>query len=158
MPPALRTSIAVAALVVGATACGSDDGVSDDALDATAARSELARICTETADGVVALPTDPAQLSQTDYSTEVARLLENEAAAVDRLIVLDAGLRTDLRTFVTNTRDQADGWRRLADAVDSNTLGDLPDVTELTTEITELSLGRDDLADEMGVAACRRAS
>ena len=76
-----------------------------------------------------------------------------------RFDAIDVGndRRTDHASFVENTEQQSAGWthsaRRLRHAEpDSDTIG------ELTTELTELTLGRNDLAAEMGLTGCWLAS
>jgi len=82
-----------------------------------------------------------------------SRALRDEAAAFDQIDVGEER-RTEHASFVANTEEQAAGWLALSEALasgedDSLTIG------ELTAEITELTLGRDDLADEMELAGCR---
>ena len=74
-------------------------------------------------------------------------------AAFDEINVGD-DLRTDHASFVENTEGQAAGWMALGAALAE----DEPDsatISELTTDVTELTLGRNDLADEMQLAGCR---
>ncbi len=122
-------------------------------------RTDLTAICTETAAALDALPTPPEQISVTEFAVDAASLLASQAEQVRRLDVPDE-LADDHRAFVRNTDDQAAGWRALAASAGSasaEAVGD-DDIVALTTRIGELQLGRDDLATEMGVPACRRTT
>ena len=81
------------------------------------------------------------------------RALRDEAAAFDEIDVGE-DRRTDHASFIENTEGQAAGWNALGEALG----GAEPNsemINELTTDLTELTLGRNDLADEMGLAGCR---
>ncbi len=123
---------------------GSDAAVEDYATD-------LAAACTAADAALDALPSPPEEIAPDDFAGEVARVLEAEAEAVRRLRPPEE-LADDHRAFVRNTDDQVRAWRTVAE-----TVGTDPDaMSELSTQILELSLGRDDLSTEMGVDACRR--
>ena len=110
----------------------------------------MATVCTRTEAGLADLPEPPDAITVADFSAEVARILGEEADAARRVEAPDE-LAADHRAFVANTDEQAAGWRRLAEA------GDGPIGDEMT-RIAELTLGRDDLATEMGIPDCRRES
>lgn len=142
---------------MAATACTTDAGSATETFDVDAARDRLAITCESTAtrlDGL-AEPIDEAQRAA--WTRDVAAILREEAATVDAWTLLDENQRDGFRAFARNTDDQADAWQRLGDLLASGAdLSADPRVGDLTTEIAELSLGRDELSDELGVAACRR--
>lgn len=151
-PIALATvvlaSVALLACSDGTTDPAGGDG-SDAAVEDYAA--ELAAACTAADAALDALPSPPEEISPDDFAGEVARVLEEEAEAA-RLLRPPDDLADDHRAFVRNTDDQVRAWRTVAE-----TVGTDPDaMSELSTQILELSLGRDDLSTEMGVDACRR--
>jgi len=91
------------------------------------------------------------------WAGDIADVLDDHAAEVRALVLLDEEQRVDVRAFADNTTEQASAWRALSELLESDAvLSANTEVSDLTTEITELSLGRDDLSDELGVAACRR--
>jgi hypothetical protein len=147
----LTTGLAAATALAGATSC--DDGSADEGAASSKVDylAELAAACTVAGSALDDLPTPPEEISPDDFATEVASVLEQEADAVRRLRP-PADLADDHRAFIRNTDDQARAWRDVA-----ATVGTEPGaVNDLSTEILELSLGRDDLATEMGAEACRR--
>lgn len=115
--------------------------------------SALAAICTETTARLDELPQAPDQISVSDLATSAASVLDNEATRANRLEPPDDDqLDDDHRAFVSNTGEQADAWRAVADAT-ADPAGDLPGATDL---IRQLVAGRNELVDEMGVPDCRR--
>lgn len=147
-----------AVAVVAIAACASDAGPSTAALDADEARSRLAAACAATTERLDAL-TPPDDAGRAAWTRDVATILGDEAADVGGLVLLDGEQRDAFRDFAANTTEQSAAWSRLADLL--GTGADLTGddrVADLTTEIAELSLGRDDLSDELAVAACRRGS
>lgn len=149
-------ALIVVALVLGSVGCSSTSGSDDaepDALRPALYTRQMSDICEATTRRLDALPTPPDEISRADWAGEVSRALRDEAAAFDEIDV-GSNRRTDHASFVANTEEQAAGWIALGEALtveepDSGT------IDELTTEITELTLGRNDLADEMGLAGCR---
>ncbi len=113
-------------------------------------RAELQTICRDTTATLDALPQPPEQISVADFSTSAASALGNEAERARRLDVPDE-LDADHRSFVLNTDEQASTWNSIATAGD-----DAARLDELTVRLGELIRGRNDLADEMAVADCRR--
>lgn len=145
----------IVALVLGSVGCSSTSGNSDDADALTPALyvQAMGDICDATTERLDALPTPPDEISRADWAGEVSRALRDEAAAFEEIDVGE-DRRTDHASFIENTEGQAAGWNALGEALggaepDSGTIGDL------TTDLTELTLGRNDLADEMGLAGCR---
>ena len=148
-------ALIVVALVLGSVGCSSTSGNGDDAdaLSPALYVQTMGDICDATTDRLAALPTPPDEISRADWAGEVSRALRDEATAFDEINVGD-DLRTDHASFVENTEGQAAGWVALGAALAE----DEPDsatISELTTDITELTLGRNDLADEMQLAGCR---
>lgn len=149
-----------AALVLAAGTVSSCDDAGTTEVTVDDYRTELAAICTETADGLAALPTPPEQIPVAEFAVDAASLLTAEAEQVRQLDVPDE-LADDHRAFVQNTDEQAAGWRAVAESAAAGaTEADVAetDLVALTTRIGELQLGRDDLATEMGVDACRRST
>lgn len=155
-----RTTVLAATLAAG-LAAGCDPTPTGSEATADGYRSELAAICVETAAALDALPTPPEQIPVAEFAVDAASILTAQAEQVRRLAVPDE-LADDHRAFVRNTEDQAAGWRAIADSTaagsgstDESAVAD-SDLAALTTRIGELQLGRDDLATEMAVTACRR--
>lgn len=111
--------------------------------------AELDAICADTTAELAALPVPPEQISVTDFATGAAEALSAEAERMRRLDA-PADLDGDHRALVLNTDDQAAAWREVAaDAAVGETTFD-------TQRIGELTLGRNDLAAEIGADACVR--
>lgn len=146
----MRTLLASAASVL-AVSCASSDGpapLADD--DYVVAMSD---ICTSTDERLDGLPAPPEQIRPADWATEVARVYRAESAAAEALVV-DGSIRETHRAFVTTTDGIADAFTSLSEVLSSD-----PDaMTEASEEVTRLSLGRDDLAGELGLDSCRRAT
>lgn len=146
----LATVVGVSLVSVGLGACTSDGG--DTALVGDSYMSEMTTICVSTDDRLAALPAPPEQISPTDWAAEVARAFRAESTAASNLTV-DGDIRELHRSFTTTTADLADTYDDL-----SATLTTDPDgIGEINVEITELSLGRDDVATELGLDACVRS-
>ncbi len=149
-------ALIVVALVLGSVGCSSTSGSDDadaDALTPTLYTQAMSDICTATTERLDALPTPPGEISRADWAGEVARALRDEAAAFDEINVGD-DLRTDHASFIENTEEQSAAWSALGEALGADEV-DGDEIGELTTELTELTLGRNDLADEMTLAGCR---
>ena len=110
--------------------------------------AELQAVCTATSAGLDALPDPPEQISVADFASEAARLLDAEAEQARRLDP-PSSVADDHRAFIRNTDEQATAWRTLAD-------GGTEDLDDVTTQVGQLVLGRNDLVDEMGAPDCRR--
>ena len=151
--PITLATVALASVVLAACIDDSGGDLSGAASDAAAESyaADLEAACTAADAALDALPNPPEEIAPDDFAGEVARVLEEEAEAARRLRPPD-DLADDHRAFVRNTDDQVRAWRTVAE-----TVGTDPDaMSELSTQILELSLGRDDLSTEMGVDACRR--
>ncbi len=112
--------------------------------------ADLQSICTDTTATLDGLPHPPEQISVADFATSAAGALDNEAERARSLDVPDA-LAADHRAFVLNTDEQVLAWKAIATVGD-----DAARLDELTTRVGELIRGRNDLADDMAAAACRR--
>lgn len=143
--------VRLAAVVVAMTVAA---GCETTDAEPTAAdfRTEAEGRCAETSTRLDQLPTPPDQIAQDVWAGEVARALRDEAAELD-FLAAPAELQADRRALVLNTEQQAEAWNALAEAL---ALDDAERISTLTTEIAELTLGRDELATEMGLDACRR--
>ena len=141
----------VAALVVLVTSAGCTSDGGSVVVDGEAYVSAMEEICTGTGERLDALPEPPEQIRPTDWATEVAGILRSEATDADGLVVTGE-LRAAHRDYVSTVGDLADAYDTLATALtdDAESIGPVRD------EITSLSLGRDDVADQLGLAACRR--
>jgi len=148
-------ALIVVALVLGSVGCSSTSGNGDDpdALTPALYVQAMGDICDATTERLDALPTPPEEISRADWAGEVSRALRDEAAAFDEIDVGD-DRRTDHASFVENTEGQAAGWMALGDAL-ADAEPDNVTISALTTDLTELTLGRNDLADEMGLAGCQ---
>jgi hypothetical protein len=107
--------------------------------------------CRATADALDAL-TAPDDEDVAEFATLAADTIQAEAEAA-RAIEPPDDLAADHRAFIANTDDQADRWQEIGEvaATDAETL------ERAIQELSELTLGRDELATEMGITACRRA-
>ena len=141
---------ALVAPALAGAACSDTTIESGDASADLPYAEAMAAVCTRTEADLAELPEPPDAITVADFSAEVARILSGEADAARRLDAPDE-LAADHRAFVSNTDEHAAGWRRLAEAGDSS-------IGDEMTRIAELTLGRDDLATEMGIPDCRRES
>lgn len=137
------TAFLLAALALAA--CGSEPAEVTEA-DYLA---DLDAVCIETTAALDALPDPPEQISVTDFASEAARILDSEAEQVRRLDP-PASLADDHRAFIRNTDEQSTAWLAVAAGGD--------DLVTATTQVGQLVLGRNDLADEMGAPGCRRGA
>lgn len=128
--------------MLAVTACGSEP----QPVTPQAYRAALDDACAQTTAVLDALPDPPDDISIVDFATGVAAALTAEAERV-RALDVPRDLAGDHRAFIRNTEEQAAEWRSIAQGA---TLG------EHTDAFARLMLGRDDLADEMGVPQCRR--
>ena len=149
----LLAALLVIALVLGSVGCSSTSGSGDDdALSPALYSQAMSDICLATTERLDELPNPPDEISRADWAGEVSRALRDEAAAFDEIDVGD-DRRTDHASMVENTEQQAAEWMALGEALAAGE-PDAAAVGELTTEISELTLGRNDLADEMGLTGC----
>lgn len=156
-------ALIVVAMVLSTVGCSSSD-TSDNIADASGDSEELTSgfyaqqvsdICLATNAELDALPTPPTEISRVDWAAEVARLLGEEAMAFDEIQVGD-DLRTDHASLVENTDDQAAQWIVLNEILAQPEAAGASELLATTTnEIAELTLGRNDLATEMGLDGCQ---
>ena len=147
---ARRTLTPAAVVLVVAAACtatGSAEVTESDYIEMMDAA------CIVTSIELDALPTPPGEISTPDFATLAATAIENEAERA-RTVEPPDDLAADHRAFVANTDDQASRWREIAQLP----LDEEDGLNRLSGEIAQLTLGRDDLATEMGIVACRRAA
>ena len=133
---------------VGVTAC------SDTATEEPTAADYLVgleAICVDTAAQLDAVPDPPEAITVTEFATQASSILTGEAERIRSLDVPD-DLAGDHRALIGNDEDQAAGWTDLAAAAS----GDSAAFSEITTAITSLNLGRNDLVTEMGAPGCVR--
>jgi len=152
----LVVAVIIIALVLGSVGCSSTSGSGDDdgdALSPALYSQAMTDICTATTERLETLPSPPDEISREDWSGEVSRALRDEAAAFDEINVGNER-RTDHASFVENTENQAAQWLALSEAL-ASAEPDSSTIAELTTEITELTLGRNDLAEEMKLTGCQ---
>lgn len=152
----VRTAGALCAALVLAAACTDDGGGSDLSESAPDERTgyleELQRICAGTTAELDELPAPPDQITIADFAAEVASALTDEAEQVRQLEPPDE-LDADHRAFIANTDEQAAAWQSLGTTPES----DADALAEATTRVAELTLGRSDLAAEIGADDCVRA-
>lgn len=136
---------------VGTVACQSS-GDDTAALTGDAYVTATEAICADTNERLDALPSPPDGISATDWADEVALAFGAESERTRDLLV-DGEFRSTHLDFVTTTTELADRYRAL-----SATITDDPDgIGAISTEITELTLGRNDLALELGLDGCVRS-
>jgi hypothetical protein len=133
---------------LGLTACTDEAKPEPTVADYT---SQLEAICGATAAQLDALPDPPDGITVAEFATQASAILTGESEQVRELAVPD-DLDDDHRALIGNDEDQAAAWTQLAAAppADATTL------SELTTAIASLNLGRNDLVVEMGAPACAR--
>ncbi len=130
------------------SACSSDGGPLPTAADYVAS---LEAECADTVAQLDQLPQPPDGITVTEFAERAGQILIDEA---DRLRDLDppSDLDSDHRALIRNGEQQAAAWNDVAAAVAAAD----PDLSSVTTRITELNLGRNDLVAEMGAAGCAR--
>ncbi len=156
----LLAALVVVALVMASVGCstttGSGDGGEepDDAAELTGAvyTTSMNDICTETTERLGDLPTPPDEISRADWAGEVSLALRDEATAFDAIRVGESR-RDDHASFVENTEDQAAQWSALSAEL-ARSGAESTEIADITNEIAELTLGRNDLADEMALTGC----
>ena len=136
-------------LTLMAAACGT---TASTALTESEYVELMGATCLITVAELDALPTPPGEITVAEFATRAAAAIGNEA---ERARTFDApeDLAADHRAFIANTDQQASRWVEIAGI----TGGDSAELNRLSEEIAQLTLGRDDLVDEMGIVDCRRA-
>ena len=147
-----RTALAfVAALGVGVSlnGCAASDDPEPTAADYLV---DLEAVCAATAARLDALPDPPDGITVTEFATQAGSILTEEAEQLRDLDV-PADLDDDHRALIANDEDQAAGWSDLAEAASSGSA----ELSEITTTIASLNLGRNDLVTQLGAPACVRS-
>lgn len=149
-PNKLGVALAFATLGIAASACTSS-GSGSTALIGSAYVTATDLICADTNSRLDALPSPPDGISATDWADEVALAFSAESQRTGDLLV-DSSIRGTHLDFVTTTSELADRYSTL-----SATITNDPDsIGAISTEVTELTLGRNDLAAELGLDDCVR--
>jgi hypothetical protein len=107
-------------------------------------------ICAESNIQLAELPAPTDETTRANWVDDVAGILLAESAAFAEISV-DGELGADHRAFVANTQEQAEQWAAVATALRTDSPDDLAAASE---EIAALTLGRNDLATEMGLSGC----
>lgn len=156
-----RVMLAVVALIVIAfvlstAACTNStdqDGEGVDAaapLDASFYTGEMSDICEASDEAIAALPARPAAISDADWADEISEIFATEANEFISLMVAD-DLSETHGALAQTTEELAVAWADLSTALDAV---DDAALSEATTVVGELTLGRNDLAVELGVDRC----
>jgi hypothetical protein len=146
-----RTAIVLLS-VVGGVALNACSGSNDPEPTAADYLVDLEAICAATAARLDALPHPPEEITVTDFATQAGSILTDEAEQL-RQVDVPADLDDDHRALIANDEDQAAGWSDLAAAASSGSA----ELSEITTTITSLILGRNDLVTELGAPGCVRS-
>lgn len=141
-------AVSVFIALISGISCTPTEGAEPTTEEYTVA---MEAICVETAAALAALPPPPDDTGRADFALAAAATIEAEAELA-REIEPPAILDGDHRAFVANTDQQAARWRDIAEIPAE----DADELNRVSGEIGALTLGRDDLAEEMGLAACRR--
>jgi hypothetical protein len=108
--------------------------------------------CRDTAAELDALGTPPEESGHAEFAVAAATIIGDEAERAREIEAPDAA-EDDHRAFIANTDDQASRWNELAVIAPD----DAEELGRVSTEIAQLTLGRDELAQQMGLLACRRS-
>ena len=149
--------ITLAAVLVAGGCSTDDDAGGPPPLTPALYTQSMSDICATTTGRLDALPTPPDEISRADWAGEVSHALRDEAAAFDAIDV-GSSLRDDHGSLVANTEDQASQWSALGEALatDAETgTADDATISDLVTAIGELTLGRNELAAQMGLSGCQ---
>jgi hypothetical protein len=149
MPRRLLLVPALALLVAGCGSAGS--GAPSASADAEQYAQMMDEACNITEAAFAALP-EPTEATMPDFATQAAALIADEAERLRAIEPTDERA-DDHRAFVANTDRQAARWEEVA----ATSPTDSAELDRLLEAIGQLTLGRDELALEMGVEGCRRA-
>ncbi len=118
-------------------------------LTSTLYPAAMNEICAAATERLGDLPTPPDEIGQADWAGEVSMILRDEAAAFDELSVGE-NLRENHGSLIANTEELSAQWAEVREALSagSDSIGDI------SSEIAELTLGREDLAVDMGLDRC----
>lgn len=140
---------ALAALVVVIASCSPAESAE---LTPTEYVAQMDATCRATAEALDAL-TPPDDGDVAEFATLAADTIQAEAEAA-RAIDPPDDLAADHRAFIANTDDQASRWREIGEIA----AADAAALDRSIQEISQLTLGRDELVTEMGIDDCRRAA
>ena len=147
-----RRLLLVPALTLLLATCGSDgSGASSASVEAEQYVRMMEEACSATEVSLAALP-EPTEATMVDFATQAAAVIADEAERLRAIEPPDDGA-DDHRAFIANTDQQAARWGEVA----VTSPGDQAALDRLIVEIGQLTLGRDELALEMGLDGCRRA-
>jgi hypothetical protein len=146
-----RTAIVLLAALGGLSlnACSNSDDPEPTAADYLVG---LEAICADTAAQLDALPEPSDGITVTDFATQAGSILTDEAEQL-RQLDAPADLDDDHRALIANDEDQAAGWSQVAAAAASGSA----ELSEITTTIASLNLGRNELVTELGAPGCVRS-
>lgn len=170
------TFVSTMIVIAGCTSTTDESGaeVDGEQLSPTLYPSTMNEICATTTERLRSLPSPPDEISRADWAGEVSLALRDEAESFEAIDV-GSELGADHRALVANTKQQAEQWSALetalgeasqseasqreasqseasqSEASESSVAGSIGDIT---TEIGQLTLGRDDLTAEMGLSGC----
>jgi hypothetical protein len=142
-------TIGLAALAASAAACAEEPAEEITNEGYTVA---LGTICADTDARLNALAQPSDEVAVAAFAASVSDVLRDESELA-RQLVAPPELDADHRAFIRNTDEQAERWERLGATPAAD-----PAFGDITVEIGELTLGRNDLVAEMGVAACERSA
>jgi hypothetical protein len=145
------TTALIAAVAIGVSGFAACSGADDPEPTVDEYVVELEAICVDTTAQLDALPDPPDGITITEFATQASSILTSEAERV-RALDVPGDLDDDHRALIGNDEDQAAAWTDLTEAV----AGDGTELTEITTLIASLNLGRNDLVTAMGAPACVR--
>lgn len=140
-------ALAILAALVGA-ACSAPEP-SEPSEDEYVAAMEA--VCTATAAELDALAQPADGADRVGFALAAASAIGDEAERA-REVEPPGATEADHRAFIANTDEQAAGWREIAEVPDD----DADALNVASGQIARLTLGRNELAEEMGLDACRR--
>jgi hypothetical protein len=148
----LRRLLLVPVLAVASASCASSGAGAPSASEQAARYTEqMEQACAVTATALDALP-EPTGATMADFASQAAAVIADEAERL-RVIEPPDDAAADHRAFIANTDRQAASWGEVAGTEATDTA----ELDRLVEEIGQLTLGRDELAHEMGLDGCRRA-
>jgi hypothetical protein len=142
--------VLVPSLVFGACTSGGSGAPSASA-EAVQYADAMEQACASTASALDALAA-PTEATMADFAAQASAVIADEAERL-RTIEPPDDAAADHRAFIANTDEQAARWGEVA----QTSATDTAELDRLVEEIGQLTLGRDDLAAEMGIEGCRRA-
>ncbi len=131
-------------------ACSSDGSPAPTVEDFV---TELEAACAVTAATIDAIAS-PDEIGAAAFATQAGQAWADEAERLRDIEPPDE-LDADHRALIRNDEEQASAWNDLAAATGATGTAT---ITELTTTIAQLNLGRSDLVVEMGAPRCARTA